>query len=58
MLLNPVHFHVLLTYYSRELKKKFNRWALLKAAQKYIAVCKDFLSRCLECTFVEGRQCK
>jgi hypothetical protein len=48
MLPNPVHFHVLLTYYSRELKKKFNRWALLKAAQKYIAVCKDFLSRCLE----------
>jgi hypothetical protein len=55
MLPNPFHFYVLLTLLFWKLKKLFNRWVPF---QKYIAVCKVFLSRCLECIFVEGRQCE
>lgn len=59
MLHSPVSFHALLTLlFFQVIERKYNEWTPWKPAQKYVVVYKDFLSRCLDCTFVEGSRCK
>ena len=59
MLPNSARLHVLLTVLLFQVtERKYNGWASLKPAQTlYLSVkisCQDIL----DCTFVEGRQCK
>lgn len=56
---SPVHLHALLTLlFFQVIERKYSEWTPLKPVQKYVVVYKDFLLRCLDCTFVEGSQCK
>lgn len=56
MLPNSTHLHVLLTLLLFQvIGRKYNGWASLKPAQKYILVSKDFLSRCLGLHFCWGK---